>query len=492
VSRPHRPILIASNRGPVTFDLDDQGNVVPRRGEGGLVTALTGVIQATGGRWVAAAMSDGDRRVAEEAPGGAIEAQTDDARYHLRYLLIPPDVFDRYYNVVANRILWFVHHYLWDTPRSPRFGRATASAWQDYVTVNADFARALHEEGAGRDPAPAFLIQDYHLSLVPRFLRDLRPDALISHFTHTPFAGPGYLRILPTAMRLEMLRGLLGADVLGFHHDTWAESFLLCCRQLPGARVDLRRRTVLFEGRGTLVRVYPIAIDVPGLRRGAAEPLVRRLRRELVRWRGSGKLVVRVDRMELSKNILRGFLAYETFLREHPEWREQVRFLAMLNSSRRGIPEYRAYARECLRTAERINDELSRNEWTPIEVSIRDDFPRALAAYCEYDALMVNPVIDGMNLVAMEGPVLNRRHGVLLLSHGAGAFSQLGRHAVGVNPFDIGETADGLLVALTMPEPERARRGAALKRQISARTPDGWAGAQVEDLERVAARGTGP
>lgn len=486
MSAPLRPIVVASNRGPVSFELDQEGRPVPGRGGGGLVTALTGVLQVTGGRWIAAAMTEGDRLQAERSPGGRIEALTEEAKYDLRYLALDPEAFDRAYNVVSNRILWFVHHYLWDVPRTPRFGEATARAWGDYRGINAAFAAAMSEEARGSDPA--FLVQDYHLSLVPRMLRERRPRALISHFTHTPFAGPGYLRILPTEIRLELLRGLLGADVLGFHDAMWAESFLLCCRQLPGARVDLRRRVVDAEGRRTLVRTYPIAIDVPALRDRARRPDVRRLREALRRRRGDGRLVLRVDRMELSKNILRGFLAYEDFLRRHTEWRGRIGFLAMLNPSRRAIPEYRAYTRECLRAAERINADLGRPDWQPIEVAIRDDMLGAVAAYSEYDVLMVNPVIDGMNLVAMEGPALNRRKGVLVLSHGAGAFSRLGRHALGVNPFDIGETADALGRALSMPEGERGRRASALKRIVSATTPERWVMTQLEDLERVAKR----
>jgi trehalose 6-phosphate synthase len=479
-----RPIVVASNRGPVSFEVGREGELVASRGGGGLVAALTGVLTTTGGEWVAAAMTEGDRVQAARGPRGRIDVPGIGDAYTLRYLTVDSEVFDRYYNVVSNRILWFVHHYLWDTPRTPRFGEATIRAWQDYVAVNGAFAEALDQDGPG--PEPAFLVQDYHLSLVPRMLRERRPAALINHFTHTPFAGPGYLRILPTEMQLALLRGLLGADVLGFHDEAWAESFLLCCRHLPGARVDLRRRVVDLEGRRTLVRIYPIAIDVPGLREAARREHVRAIRAVLRRERGDGRLLLRVDRMELSKNILRGFLAYEAFLRRHGEWKDRVRFLALLNPSRHGIPEYRAYTRECLRAADRVNAELGTPEWRPIDVAIRDDFPRAVAAYCEYDVLLVNPVIDGMNLVAMEGPVLNRRKGVLVLSHEAGAFSKLGRHALGVNPFDVGETARAIHLALIMEGDERGRRAAALKRVVSRTTPQGWIEAQLDDLERVA------
>ncbi len=482
-SATSRPVVVASNRGPVQFDAGEDGELEASRGGGGLVTALTGAMSGTGGLWVASAMTEGDRLATDRAPGGRIEIAEDDAKYHVRYLSFPPGAYDRAYNVVSNRILWFAHHYLFDSPRTPRFGAASREAWRDYVRVNRTFAKALAEEDARG--APAHLVQDYHLSLVPEMLRALRPDALITHFSHTPFAGPDYFRILPREMSEGVLRGMLGADVLGFQCDDWAESFLLCCRHLDGVRVDLRARRVDVDGRRVGVRVYPIAIDAAGLRRTAATPAVRRFRREIARWKGDARMILRVDRTELSKNILRGFLAYEALLEEHPEWRERVKFLALLNPSRRAIPEYRAYTRECLRVAERINDDLGTPGWHPIDVSVRDEYERALAAFGQYDVLMVNPVFDGMNLVAMEGPVLNRTAGALILSTNAGADAVLGRHAIRVNPFDVGQTTEALLTALEMPEDERRARHAGLKQRVGANPPARWVNRQLADLERA-------
>ena len=476
---------MASNRGPLSFSLDERGELVHRRGGGGLVTALAGVLQATGGRWVAAAMSDGDRVAARASPDGRIEAKEGTDRYDLRYLDLPADRFELAYDGIANRVLWFVHHYLWDVPHNPRFDDDTWQAWRAYREVNEAFAAALDEEAAGLDPAPAFLVQDYHLALVPRLLRERRPDALVLHFTHTPFAGPDYLRILPDRMRHALLDGMLGADVLGFHVPDWAEAFLLSCRHLPGTRVDLRRRNVSLDGRTTLVRDHAIGVDAQALRARARHADVEEHRRDLARVRGDGRLIVRVDRLELSKNVLRGFEAYASMLRDRPEWIGQVRFLALLMPSRHTVPEYREYARACAETAGRINAELGRDDWEPIQLEIDDDFARSLAAYLEFDVLLVNPVIDGMNLVALEGPALNRRGGVLVLSEAAGAWTRVGRHAIGVNPFDVGATAQALLAALTMPDAERTARAAGLRRAIAAARPDRWVRAQLADLERT-------
>ncbi|HZD17238.1 MAG TPA: trehalose-6-phosphate synthase [Actinomycetota bacterium] len=485
------PLIVASNRGPVTFERDERGALAPRRGAGGLVTALIGALQEARGLWVATAMSDEDREMAASSDEGRVDMQGFGSSYQLRYLDLPPDMYDGYYNRISNGVLWFAHHYLWDTVRSPAFGEDVQRAWDDYVEVNRRFAAVLAQEAARAGGEPAFLVQDYHLSLVPRLLRELRPEALIAHFSHTSMAGPTYFRMLPTEMHHQIMRGMLGADVLGFHATAWAENFLLSARQLPGVRVDLARSRIVEGGRSVAVRIHPISVDAGPMRETAGTAEIRRLRHELNRWKGNNRLILRVDRLELTKNILRGFLAYELMLRRDPSWRQRVRFLAMLSPSRMDLPEYREYAEACLAEADRINRELGEDGWIPIEVRMREDYPGALAAYGLYDVLFVNPVIDGMNLVAMEGPLLNRRHGVLVLSRNAGAFGRLGRYAVPVNPFDISEMADALALALDMPADDRARRARGLSRLVLSNPPARWVRSQLEDLERARRRRPG-
>jgi trehalose 6-phosphate synthase len=490
VTTSGRPLIVASNRGPVTFEPADDGRVSPRRGSGGLVTALLGALQEARGLWVAAAMSEGDRRMVASSDGGRVDMEAFGAGYRVRYLDVPADVFDGYYNRISNGVLWFAHHYLWDTVRSPAFGDDVAEAWKHYVEVNRRFAQALAEEGERAGAEPAYLVQDYHLALVPRFLRELRPQALIAHFSHTSIAGPTYMRMLPAEIHDQLLLGMLGADVLGFHSQTWAENFMLSARQLPGARVDLGRSRILSGGRDVAVRTHPISVDARAMREAASTEEVRGARADLARWRSDARLILRVDRLELTKNIIRGFDAYEMLLKREPSWRGRVRFLAMLSPSRGEVPEYQEYGEAALTEADRINEELGEDGWTPIEVRLKDDYLGALAAYGLYDVLFVNPVIDGMNLVAMEGPVLNRRQGVLVLSRNAGAFGRLGRYAVPVNPFDLGEMCDALKAALEMPYDERARRARGLSRLVLSNPPSRWVREQLEDLERARRRRT--
>jgi trehalose 6-phosphate synthase len=480
-------VVIASNRGPITFERGDDGELSARRGSGGLVTALSGALTETEGVWVAAAMSEGDR-VLVERTGGRIDHTQDGVSYRLRYLDLPADVYDGYYNGISNGVLWFAHHYLWDTVRSPSFDSGVDRSWDAYVEVSRRFAAALAEEGRRLGGDVVYLVQDYHLALVPRLLRDLVPDALIAHFSHTSIAGPTYFRMLPGRIHDEILRGMLGADVLGFHAPAWAENFLLSARQLPGTRVDLARSRVATEGREVVVKIHPISVDAAAMRETAATAEIGELRRELNAWRGNNRLILRVDRLELTKNIVRGFQAYELFLRRNPAWQERVRFLALLSPSRMEIPEYREYTEACTAEADRINRELGREDWAPIELRLKDDYLGAVAAYGLYDVLFVNPVTDGMNLVAMEGPLLNRRRGVLVLSRNAGAYGRLGRYALGVNPFDLAETANALERAVDMPMDERARRSRGLSRLVLANPPSRWVGGQLEDLARARRR----
>lgn len=473
-------LLVASNRGPVSFE-EREGDLLPKRGAGGLVTALTGVVQEAGGTWVAAAMGAGDRARVERSSEGRIEVVLDDEKYNLRLLAFDEETYQPFYNTISNRLLWFLHHYLWDVPRWPRFGVRVREAWAAYRRVNRAFAEALAEESGGTNST--VLVQDYHLSLVPAALRSRAPGTRIAYFHHIPFAGPGYMRLVPNWLREELLSGLLGADLLGFQSRRWADDFLFSVRMLPDTRVDIRRRTVTWRDRTVKIGVYPITLDPEPMREQARSQAVAEKREKLEAWRGDRQLLLRVDRAELSKNILRGFHAFEDLLVRHPRWRERVVFLAHLNPSRTAVPEYQTYMDQCMETARRINREHATPSWKPIELDMSDDFDQVLAAYGLYDVLLVNPIFDGMNLVAKEGSLLNENDGVLILSRNAGAIAELERWALPVDPLDIAGTADALHNALGMEAQDRRRRARGLRRAAEARTPAQWIQEQLDDLE---------
>jgi trehalose 6-phosphate synthase len=478
------PVVVASNRGPISYSRDDRGRLVPSKGAGGLVTAMSGVFFHDDATWVAAALSDEDVEIARG--GRSVGAGT---TYRVRFVHIPPDRFDLYYNEFSNRVLWFAHHYLWDVPRTPTFGDETSAAWDAYSEANAAFARELAKE-ARRDPV--FLIQDYHLTLVPRMLRERAPEARILHYSHTPFAGQQFLRILPTRIRESLIRGMAGADVVGFQSRAWAENFLLNARHVPGMHVDLRAGRVTDDaGHTAQVRVFPVAVNPHALREAATTAEARVGRAEADEIRDDHVLMLRVDRLEPSKNILRGFLAYELLLKQHREWRKQVSFLALLSPSRDKLVEYQTYGDDCLSTAERIDEEYATRSWHPIHVKVQEDFLYAVGAYGAYDTLVVNPVFDGMNLVAMEGPLMNDRQGTLVLSRNAGAYERIGRYAFTTNPFDIQETADAMHAALSLPMDERQRRARGLTRSVLAHTPETWLWNQLEAIDEATRRRRG-
>jgi len=472
-------ILIASNRGPVSFSTADDGSLEHRRGGGGLVSGMISVATEIDSIWVCAALSDADRRAAAEAPEARLDLEYDLDGMRVHMLDIPERTFQGAYTGVANSTLWFVQHMLYDIPNKPSFGSEFRRLWEDYTAYNNAFAEALV---AGAADNARVAVQDYHLALVPRILRARRPDLRIAHFSHTPWAPPEYFRMLPDHVSRELLEGMLGADRLGFLSPRWADAFLRCCAEILRAEVDFAQRTVEYGGRVVAVGVHALGADEEGLRESAAEPTVAVRRATLEEAVGDTRLIVRVDRTELSKNIVRGLEAYRELLTAHPEWRGRVTHLAFAYPSRGDVPEYREYTDSVLRTAEEINEEFATPGWTPLVLEVNDDYPRSLASFQLADVLLVNPTRDGMNLVAKEGPVLSERDSVLVLSREAGAADELGRHALLVNPYDTLETAEALHQALSMPEDERRKRREGLAEAAVALPPRRWFQDQLRSL----------
>ncbi|HIY40094.1 MAG TPA: trehalose-6-phosphate synthase [Candidatus Nocardiopsis merdipullorum] len=473
-------ILIAANRGPVSFSFGDDGSLQHRRGAGGLVSGMISVATEVDSIWVCTALSDADRRAAAEAPGARLDRTHDLDGMRVQMLDIPEQTFKGAYNGVANSTLWFVQHMLYDIPNKPSFGSKFRRLWEDYSAYNNAFAEALVSSAAEN---ARVAVQDYHLALVPRILRSRRPDLRIAHFSHTPWAPPEYFRLLPTQVARELLEGMLGADRLGFHSPRWANAFLRCCAEILGSDVDLDRRTVEHGGRVVKVNVHPLGADAEEMRRNAAEPAVADRRKTLSDRVGDTRLIVRVDRTELSKNIVRGLEAYRELLLAHPEWRGRVTHLAFAYPSRGDVAEYRDYTNTVTHLAKEINEEFATPEWTPLVLEVNDDYPRSLASFQMADVLLVNPVRDGMNLVAKEGPLLSERDSVLVLSHEAGAADELGQHSLMVNPYDTVETAEALHRALLMPQEERRKRREALVEASMALPPRRWFSDQIRSLE---------
>ncbi|WEH17147.1 trehalose-6-phosphate synthase [Streptomyces sp. VNUA24] len=460
-------VLVASNRGPVTYTLDEETDTLAaKRGGGGLVSGLSAIDPSSGAVWVCSALGDGDR---EAVRRGVSEPG-------VRMLDIPADVHHDAYNGVANSTLWFVHHMLYQTPLEPAFDAEFRRQWAAYETYNRAFAEALADEAAD---GAAVLVQDYHLVLVPRMLRDLRPDLRIGHFSHTPWAPVDYFRMLPDDIAAQVLDGILGADRAAFLTQRWADAFTACCRAVLGPE----------SLSGTRIGVHGLGADADFLRSRAHQEDVDdriALLREQIGTAPEGtprRTIVRVDRTELSKNIVRGLHAYRQLLDDRPTWRERVVHVAFAYPSRQDLAVYRDYMTEVERVADDINERYGTPDWTPVVLHLKDDFARSLAAYRLADVALVNPIRDGMNLVAKEVPVVSDEGCVLVLSREAGAFEELGDDSVVVNPYDVAGTAAALHEALSLSADERAERGKRLVAAATALPPTQWFLDQLRALE---------
>ena len=497
-------VLVASNRGPVSYTVTEDGALDARRGGGGLVSGLSSVGSGEEQVWVCAALSEGDRAAARRSPRGRLDqAGLTDPGIPVRMLDIDPDVLHDAYNAVANSTLWFIHHMLYATPFTPVFADRFAAEWESYQTYNRAFAAALAEEAA---PEAHVVVQDYHLCLVPKMLRELRPDLRIGHFSHTPWAPPDYFRILPDRVGDAILEGMLGADYLGFLAERWALAFVDCCARRFGA-TDPGKGEDGADGAGPArlsvntppeVPRGPVRVGVHGL--GVDAPtLVERARRDDVEDRlaglraavgedpetGARQVIVRVDRTELSKNIVRGLEAYALLLRRHPEWLGRVVHIAFAYPSRTDLAEYRDYTAAVTRLAKEIEEEFARPGWQPLILHVEDDFARSLAAYRMADVAVVNPIRDGMNLVAKEIPIVASATGggcALVLSREAGAAAELSDDALMVNPYDVCATADALHEALSMDPAERRERCRRLAAAGAALPPQRWFADQLAQL----------
>ena len=483
-----RRLLIAANRGPVSFAAAGDGTLRPRRGSGGLVTALSQVGRHVPVTWVAAAMSEGDRRAAADPK--LIDRAIGSDELRLRFAAVERSVYDAAYNVIANPLLWFLQHQMWNLPERPIIDAATMRAWErGYVPLNEAFANAVLGQVARGDRAPRIMLHDYHLYLAARTIRERLPGAVLSHFTHIPWPPSSIWQVMAPEIRTGIVAGLAANDVVGFQTARYAHNFLRTAESfLPGARIDYPSATVkLPDGHVAHARHYPISIDVEATRRVATSQRARRRAEHLLAG-VRGPVLVRVDRLEPSKNILRGFAAFEALLQRYPRYRGRVTFLAFLVPSRTGLREYGHYAREVQGVIDRINARFSRAGHRPIQIFYENDYAQALAGLAIADVVLVNPLVDGMNLVAKEAVVVSERNAVLVLAETAGAFDQMAGGAIPVAPADVVGTADALRTALEMKPAERAERLARLREGVEAEDISWWLRNQLEDLAVIAER----
>ena len=479
---PRHNLIVVSNRGPVTYGTSG-GERTARRGGGGLVTALRSLVLHHDVTWIASAMSEEDRVVSDENEGEACEETArDGTSFRLRLVPHDPHAYDWYYNVVANPMLWFLQHHLWGLASEPVIDHGFHHAWSEgYVAVNRSFADAVLDE-LDRDPSAAVFFHDYHLYVAPRMVRDARPETRLVHFVHIPWPGTDSWSVLPIEIRRAIHDGLLANDVAGFHTRRWRRNFMRVAEDTVGAVPDWARDVLGYDGRRVVVTAAPISVDTAEFDELAQSDPVIEAGEKLARERPE-KLILRVDRTDPSKNIVRGFRALELYLDAHPEMHGRVCLLALLDPSRQEIPEYAEYVGAIQREARRVNDRFQHDRWMPIDLQMSDNFPQAVAAYKDFDVLLVNAIFDGLNLIAKEAPLVNERDGVLILSENAGAHEELGDWALSVNPFDVAGQADAIHHALQMPAEERRERLTAIRSWVREHDLAAWIELQLQALD---------
>ncbi len=481
-------IVIASNRGPYSFHRNEKGELIAKRGAGGLVTALAALAEQHDVLWIASALSKEDRQWAREHTGDPVEIN----RIMLKLVQPKQASYDQYYNTIANPLLWFIQHEMWNVPRTPSITEEIWQAWRNgYVAVNKLFADAIAKIvgnlGHRQKRRVIIMPQDYHLYMVPQYLRERLGDQVqIQPFLHIPWPGPDAWRILPERMRTPIFNSMLQSDRLGFQTKRDAFNFVQTCRfYLDDAHSRGSRNSIEYQGRKVFANHYPISIDVEKVAEIAENNETRLTKNSLMSQTGDFQVILRTDRVEPSKNILRGLEAYETLLEKYPEHRGRVQLMQLLVPSRLGVEEYAEYLRDIMSTAGMINAKYANEFWEPVRTIVGNNYPRALAAMQIYSVLLVNPIADGMNLVAKEGVFINQRDGVLVLSENAGAYYELGDHALTVSPYDIYGTSEAMHEALTMGSDERSQRAEALRAQVRDADVRAWFASQVDDALRA-------
>jgi trehalose 6-phosphate synthase len=481
-----RQLILASNRGPLEYFYTPERELRARRGAGGVVTALSGLSSCLPVVWIAAAMGEGDRAFAARAGDVPVKIPEGGEDLSLRFITCPRNMYHRYYNVFCNPLLWFLQHGMWDRSRSPNVDHVIYSAWEKgYQPMNELFAGAVIEEVRRSQAPPLVFLNDYHLYTAAAHIRAALPKQVIQIFVHIPWPSPSSWQLLPAWMREPIIRSLCACDIVGMQTERDVQSFLSCCRAfIKEAEIDHNQDEVCVGGHTARVRAYPVSIDVASLDRLVTSTRLSEYS-ENIRPLCCEQTILRVDRMEPSKNIIRGFRAYDILLERHPELRGRVKFLAFLVPSRTNLKVYQRYEEDVRRLIEGINDKYGTADWHPIDYFYENNYVQAIAAMCQYDVLLVNAVIDGMNLVAKEGPAVNQRDGVLVLSEAAGAAEQLSEWAITVAPADLEGTAQALYQGLTMPAEERRARADGLRQQVVTEDVNNWVFRQLEDASNV-------
>lgn len=477
-------LIVVSNRGPVEF-YKYNSKIEMKRGAGGLVSTLLPLMEALNGVWIASAMTPGDIEIAKRYPENRVPIPEEDPLFWVPFVVVDPDQYECYYSTISNPLLWFVQHYMWNSPYTPDIDDKIHQAWDEgYKYMNQKFAEKVLAESKRNDKEPLIMLQDYHLYLCPTYIRKKMKNTFLNQFIHIPWPQSEYFSIIPEYMRNAIIEGLLSNNLLGFHIPRYVTNFIQTCEEY-GAEVDYNEGIIWQNGQTTHVKSYPISIDYEGIKELASSKEVSENEKLIKEIKEDCFLFYRTDRADLSKNIIRGFQAYELFLHKYPQYHGKVKFLTTGKPTRQQIREYYDYYYDIVDIIEDINVKYGNDDWKPIELIFKADYKLVVAAFKNYDCMIVNPIADGMNIVPKEASVVNEHEGVIILSEKAGCFDELKDHVLAVNPYDISQTAEAYHNALQMDKNERHERFENLQKIVAQRTIYHWITEQFEDIEKL-------
>lgn len=477
-------LIVVSNRGPVEF-YKYNSKIEMKRGAGGLVSTLLPLMEALNGIWIASAMTPGDVEVAKRYPGNRVPIPEDDPLFWVPFVVVGPEQYECYYSTISNPLLWFVQHYMWNSPYTPNIDDRMHQAWEEgYKYMNQRFAEKVLVESKRNEKEPLIMLQDYHLYLCPTYIRKKMKKTFLSQFIHIPWPQSEYFSIIPEYMRKAIIEGLLSNNLLGFHIPRYVTNFIQTCEKYVD-EVDYNEGIIWHNGQATHVKSYPISVDYEGIKEMARSEEVGKNEELIKEIKGDCFLFYRTDRADLSKNIIRGFQAYELFLHKNPQYHGKVKFLTTGKPTRQQIREYYDYYYDIVDLIEDINVKYGNDDWKPIELIFKADYKLVVAAFKNYDCMIVNPIADGMNIVPKEASAVNQNQGVIILSEKAGCFDELKEHTISVNPYDISQTAEAYQNAITMNEKERKNRFSNLQKIVAQRTIYHWISEQFEDIEKI-------
>lgn len=441
-----KKLILASNREPYTHEKTRAG-VVCERSRGGLVSALDPVMQACGGTWVAWGSTATDFEVADSE--GKVHVPPEGPKYTLKRIRLSEEEAGDYYRGFSNQILWPLFHlFTGKTRYDPQY-------WETYRRVNEKFAASILQEAK---PPDLIWVQDYHLSLVPHLIRKAREESKIAFFWHIPWIPWEVFRNLP--WRREILEGLLGSDLIGFHARPYVENFMECVRKELGLPIKREKGVIKLPKRRVKVRAFPVGIDFDRFASPSRDVIEKadKLRQAL----RAKHVLLSIDRLDYTKGILRRLEAFEKFLEKYPRFRGEVVLMLIATPSRVKVGEYREMKRELDRNVGRINGRFQKVDWIPIRYFYRTLPQEELITYYRAaDVALITPLMDGMNLMSKEY-IAAREDCVLILSEFAGAAEQL-KEAILVNPYDKEKVADSIKKALEMSPEERKRRSKVLR-----------------------------